>query len=259
MKQGSRYHKTLTSRILTRIRRQPRGQSFLELTVVVLILALLLSGMVEFGFMLNNYLHVLDGSREGARYSSSSNPFQLDVTGVSIQNFYYPPFYYVGAGKAVKTLEPVTLDPTYPDDVVISVYSLNGEVPTIFPTDDPNGWSLCAHYNANTEDSAVGYSGFAAYFQGIDSGFLDSDLPPATWGAGCTVRTSQFTATSLQAAIHGMNASTATKTGAVLVEIYYNYPQLLKLPVFTAVLPDPIPLYVFSLMPLSAAQPTQVP
>jgi len=33
----------------------------------VLILALLLTGMVEFGFLLNNYLHVLDGSREAAR------------------------------------------------------------------------------------------------------------------------------------------------------------------------------------------------
>jgi hypothetical protein len=53
-----------------------------------------------------------------------------------------------------------------------------------------------------------------------------------------------------------MNAS-APNTGVVLVEIFYNYPQILKLPVLTTILPDPIPLYVYTIMPLSAAEPTQ--
>jgi hypothetical protein len=50
------------------------------------------------------------------------------------------------------------------------------------------------------------------------------------------------------------------------VEIYYNYPQLLKLlsnngfmGVTYSILPDPVPLYVYTIMPISAAEPTQVP
>jgi hypothetical protein len=44
-----------------------------------------------------------------------------------------------------------------------------------------------------------------------------------------------------------------------VVEIFYNYPQLLKLPVLTSIVPDPIPLYLYSVMPISSAEPTLVP
>ena len=57
------------------MRRQPRGQSFVELMLVMTFLALLLAGMVEFGFMLNKYLHVLDGAREAARISNTDFAF----------------------------------------------------------------------------------------------------------------------------------------------------------------------------------------
>jgi len=67
-----RRNTSLFKRILCRMRCQPRGQSFVELMLVVMILAVLLAGVVEFGFMLNQYLHVLDGARESARYASAS-------------------------------------------------------------------------------------------------------------------------------------------------------------------------------------------
>jgi len=59
----------MIKRLSSRIRRNKRGQSFIELMFVTLILALLLAGVVEFGFLMNNYLHVVDGAREAARYS----------------------------------------------------------------------------------------------------------------------------------------------------------------------------------------------
>jgi hypothetical protein len=159
-------------------------------------------------------------------------------------------------------MDPVLLNPANPDDVVISVFSLDGATPTRYPTTDPNGWSLCAHFNANSEDTSAGYGGFTAYFQSVDPKVF-GDLPIATWSAGCTPRTSQFTSASLTSTLGSVTLATPDlrlpKTGAVVVEIFYNYPQLLKLPVLTNVLPDPIPLYVYSIMPLSAAQPTQGP
>ncbi len=42
----------------------------------------------------------------------------------------------------------------------------------------------------------------------------------------------------------------APANGVLLVEVFYNYPQLLKLPVFEQVIPDPIPVYAYSVMPL---------
>jgi len=268
MMKPSRHHKILFKRMLARIRRQPRGQSFVELMLVVMILALLLAGVVEYGFMMNNYLHVLEGSREAARYSSSSTPFSMDATGVNIASTYLPPFYYVAAGKAVQTMDPVLLNPANPDDIVVSVFSLTGATPTRYPSADPNGWSLCAHYKANLDDSAITYSatpptsctgqpygGFASYFACIGAS-IPTELPSSSWSAGCTVRTSQFS----NAAINGLLGSLVPpNTGAVLVEIFYSYPQLLKLPVLTSIIPDPIPLHVFSIMPLSAAQPTPTP
>jgi hypothetical protein len=45
----------------------------------------------------------------------------------------------------------------------------------------------------------------------------------------------------------------------LLVEIFYNYPQKLRLPVFTQLVPDPIPVYVYAIMPLPAAEPIPTP
>jgi len=265
-------HTPLFNRILFRMRRQPRGQSFVELLMVVLFLMLLLSGMVEFGFLMNNYLHVLDGSREGARYASSQNAFTLDTTGVIISSYYFPPFYYQAAGKAAETMDPVMLNPTFPDDIVISVFSLTGTTPTRFPLTDPNGWSLCAHYNTNADDLAARdnlgnpypFTSFATYFPSLaPPAPVPSELPVSTWGTSCHVRISQFTTASFTSLLGSVTLATPDtappNTGVVVVEIFYNYPQLLKLPVLTNVLPDPIPLYVYSVMPLSAAQPTQAP
>ena len=266
MMKPSRYHTTLFKRIVFQLRRQPRGQSFVELIFVLLFLALIMAGMVEFGFLLNNYLHVLDGSREAARIASTSAPFTIGGDGqLTPINDYNPPFYYLTAAKAVQTMIPVALKPANPDDILISVFSLTGNVPLRWPATalDQNGWSLCAHYNANTDDSAITfpvmtpastcsglpYGGFAAYF-----GCISAPVPIIM--TGCTVRKSQFSPTDITNKLNGLNPQ---NSGVVLVEIFYNYPQLLKLPVFTNVLPDPIPLYVYSLMPVSAAEPTQNP
>ena len=49
--------------------------------------------------------------------------------------------------------------------------------------------------------------------------------------------------------------SAAPPTGVLLIEIFYNYPQVLKLPVFTIFVQDPMPVYAYAVMPLTAAEP----
>ena len=248
-------------RLIARIKRQPRGQSFIELILVLLVLMFILSASVEFGFLLNNYLHVLDAAREAARQSSTSVPFTM--TNGSISGPYAPPFYYVTAAKAGTTMFPVELDPTYPDDIVISVFSVSGNSLVRFPSGDPNGWSLCAHYKVNAEDTANGYGGFAAYFPSIGAP-VPPELSDSGWSAGCTVRSTTFSNSD----ILGRMDATAPHSGVLLVEIFYNYPQILKLPLLSnttlfglpiSPIPDPIPLYVYTIMPISSAEPTQVP
>jgi hypothetical protein len=235
-------HTNFFKRVLARMHRQPRGQSFVELMLVVVFLALLLAGVVEFGFMLNEYLHVLDGAREAARYSSNNLVFTQNADGTVNAGVDNLSFYYLAAAEAATTMKPVILNPAFPDDIVISDFSVTqGNTPLRFPISDPNGWSLCKHYAA-----------FAAYFAGL--GGVPSELSDPGWSSGCTVRGSQVSTATVQVPSVG-----APSTGVLVVEIYYNYPQLLKLPVLTSVLADPVPLYVYTVMPLSSAAPTATP
>jgi hypothetical protein len=232
---------SVMKRFVLRIRGDQRGQSFVELMLITLILALLLAGMVEFGFLMNNYLHVLDGAREGARYSSSSTAFIFDKYGV-ITDQYDPEFYYITAWKAAQTMSPVQLDPANDDDILVSVFSVTGSSAVRFPLWAPNGWSLCAHY-----------ADFTNYLASKDISVPDAVGGPG-WGS-CTAGASHFSVSDIADRL----TPGAPATGVLLVEILYKYPQLLKLPVLTSVIPDPIPLYVYSMMPNAAAEPTPTP
>ncbi len=53
--------------------------------------------------------------------------------------------------------------------------------------------------------------------------------------------------------------TSAPPTGVLVVEIFYNYPQVLKLPIFTMFVRDPMPVYAYAIMPLSAAEPAPTP
>jgi hypothetical protein len=215
----------------SRIRTNKHGQSFVELMLVTLILALMLAGVVEFGYLLNSYLKVLDGAREGARYSNMDVAFEyvkIPVPGyVSIQTFYVNT-----AIQTMRVMSPIVLNGNRGDDIVISVFSVAGSSIVRWPEGYVNGWNLCE----NRTDPA---------FQ------VNNDLNLANWNS-CAPRPSHFTTGQILAR---MDAN-APVSGVLLVEVYYNYPQILKLPVFDQVIPDPILVYTYSVMPLSSAEPT---
>jgi TadE-like protein len=200
-----------------------RGQSFVELSLALLVLALLLAGVVEFGFLMNDYLHVLDGTREAARYASTSKAYNDD--GSIIESFYVNTVI-----NAQRVMDPVVLNGNRGDDMVISVLSVaDGGAVTRYPND--TGWSLCA----NRSDTGLSLS--------------DDD-----WGS-CTPHTSNFTTAHLASLMDPL----APANGNVIVEVYYNYPQVLKLPIFNndyfSMIPDPIPVFMYAAMPLSSAEP----
>ena len=115
-----------------------KGQSLVEITISLPLLLMLLSGMVEFGFMLNYKLSLLDATREVARLFSNFDPIDDPNTTVNEADVFYPS----AVDQVLVVLEPQDINDTsrkihlrndteHPDDVVISVYSVNDGIATL--------------------------------------------------------------------------------------------------------------------------------
>jgi hypothetical protein len=207
---------------------KPRGQSFIELALVFMILMLLFAGVVELGNLINIYLDIIDSAREAARYANAVSLYKVDP--VSGAKYIGEDVYDKSAQVAWATLNPactlllpakpgaancppnemkIDFDPTT-DDIVISILSYDGSTLLRFPS--------------------VGWSRFGNHTSTVSDGEIIANLDPS-----------------------------APNTGLVLVEIFYDYNQLLGMPFFTDVLPDPIPVHAFSIMPYPGAEPTPTP
>lgn len=223
-------------------RTKTSGQSFVELMIVLTVLALLLTGIVEFGLLFNAYLHILDGAREGARLGSNGIPFD-NTTGTLYTNFFGDVIE-----RTLDVMDPVELDAAHPDgsgrvdDIVVSVWSVTSTALTRFPSSE-SGYSMCGNYAA-----------LIAYYNSETPPRIPTSLTSPSWSS-CTPRSSNFTTAQMDTRVDPL----APSTGILLVEVFYNYPQILKLPVFTSVIPDPIPVYTYAVMPISAAEPTPTP
>ena len=195
-------------------RQKTKGQSLVELTLTLPVLLILLSGLTEFGFMLNYYLSLVDASREVARTFSNFDPIDNDTTPTRDE----AAEFYDGASAAViSALEPqvaqdtsrkIIMDATR-DEIIVSAYSIYRGAATLL--DAPGGGEY--HWTNNET----------------------SRLPVAEVSSRLT--------------------GSAPNTGVIVVEIFYNYHQVLKLP-WLAMLPDPFLLHAYTIMPLSAAEPT---
>lgn len=189
-----------------------RGQSFVELALVLGLLLMLLAAVVEFGLLLNQYVSLVEGSREAARFGSVGDPFDPTGSGITNPDFYNKiSDYVIGTNTTLGVIEPVHLKAAQNDDVVISVFGVRGNNVVRFPTS--NGWSKFSTQTSNFTNAEI-------------SARLDANAP---------------------------------NTGILLVEIFYHYEQVLKLPFLTQFVGDPISVYTYSIMPLPLAEPTSTP
>jgi len=223
--------------ISKRIRINKHGQSFVELMLIVPILALMLAGVVEYGMLLNNYLKVLDGTREGARLGSQAPKSDLSSD--------LEKFFVLVASKSLGTMTPINLNGNRGDDLIISVIYVDKYNTVQLRTPDENGWSLCAHYSeimtkyTTAMQTHLTTDQYTAFVNG--------------WNA-CTPKTSKITSGDVQLNMDSPDIN----TGIILVEAYYDYPQMLKLPIIEQI-GDPIPVYTYSMMPMASAMTTPVP
>lgn len=253
-------------RVTQWVKKRIKGQSLVEITLLFPVLLIMLSGLLEFGFLLNEYLTLQDAVRNAARFSSdsdytatdsacSSHPFPTDPECCrSTQDFFRQTACLVnlelrnsapdvsllcldstppGAGQLCNyaVVDPTNGDENSRDDIIISVFSI--AQPDEFSTQPglvriptggnggEGGWSY-----------ALAYSGYNTRNQ--NSGFTSEDIQQR------------------------LNSG-APSTGYLLVEIYYNYNQKLKLPWITAFVDDPVTLHSYAIMPLVSAEPTPSP
>jgi len=113
-----------------RTKRKTLGQSIVEFAVLLPLLVMMLSGLIEFGFMLNYYLDLIDAARESARFAANDDPLHNDATGVYQDP--NPGFYLRAQTVTLQSLTigsggQITLNPAV-DDVVISAFSAAGGI-----------------------------------------------------------------------------------------------------------------------------------
>ncbi len=203
-----------------------RAQSLVEFTLMLPILLIMLSGLIEFGFMLNYYLDIIDAARETARFSANDDPIRADSDGSP--SYPNPNFYtraYSLAKESLKSgsdgridwdpspVPPLPCDPVNGDVVVSAFAVLGNAVEDRFPIGAPAGQSMCGNYSSKF-----------------------------TYAVGDPIYT-----------------TAAINSGLVVVEIYYEYNQILGLPWITAFVPDPVTLYAYSFMPNINVEPTSTP
>jgi hypothetical protein len=227
-----------------------RGQSLVEIAIAFPIIIMLLSGLVEFGFMLNYYLSLLDATREAARTFSNFDPFE---DGYSLT----PPDCTCDTATAclpdnnanciancVADRNDSDCDRTSfykgAEGMVLDNLQPRGGTPEERRTDSSRRIFL----DSATDDVVVSVFSVGPNFiwRFPEDGGQDH------WYNNQPSRLSTEE-------IHNRLIGGAPDTGILLVEVFFNYHQVLALPWLAPFLPDPIMLHAYTIMPCPAAEP----
>lgn len=256
----------LAKHLQGRMKNTNRGQSFVELALTIPVLLLLIAGMVEIVFAFNDYLQLLDAARDGARYISDFNPYPSDTSSAiydgdksctSTQNFFRTSACKAQAGMLPLTFSTPTASRVGSGGVCVNPASQQDDiVVSIFGVLNQGGTVTVTRYDNNLIDTSVTpnvgklVADNASSADGTDSGWSFSK---DQYGIGGMC--SKFTTSQVQSLL----LSTAPSTGVVLVEVFHKHYQILRLPVFSSVIPNPLGLYTYAFFPLVAAEPTATP
>ena len=209
-------------------RRKSLGQSLVEFTIMLPVLLMMLSGLIEFGILLNYYLDVIDAAREAARFAADGDPIRDDA-GLPLDP---NPTYFYNVQELTKQsldfasdsridwigtiLDPAECGVEIQGDIVITAFSTLGD-------------TVDKRYPTGTGDNGLSM---------------------------CSIHVSDITTAEVNAILSG---SPIPNSGLVLVEIYYDYHMVLGLPWIRAFVPDPITLHAYSIMPNVNVEPTPTP
>lgn len=239
----------------------------MEIAVLFPLLLIMLSGLIEFGFFLNEYLTIQDAIRNAARFSSDSDYNITDISSVCDGNPAADTFprqlccrETVNIYRQTACLTNNEITSAAPD---ISLLCLDDPLPA---PGEPCRYGIVNPNNGeagNRDDIVISVfsvlhpdSGTASAVRfPIESGESGWSYAQASPEYGIRNQNSSFSTTEFVNRL----GNDAPSTGFLLVEIFYNYDQKLKLPWITAFVPDPILLHNFAIMPLVSAEPTPTP
>jgi hypothetical protein len=198
------------------------GQSIVEFLVILPILLIMISGLIEFGFMLNTYLDVIDAARDVARFAANVDPLETGpTTSCSTPDFYQ----LMRCETAVVLFVPGWTDPAYRYRYQVAL-------------------------DAARDDVVI--SAFGAISSGVSARFPDADgISLYGWNN----HVSELSTAEINAMLNPL----APNRGAVLVEIFYNYDMVLALPWITTFVPNPVTLHAYTIMPNTHIEPTSTP
>ena len=188
-----------------------------EFIIILPLLLIMISGLIEFGFMLNFYLDLIDGTRDIARFSAMVDPLNPPADDLrDCDNSTY--FYRLITCLMPRALgQQIELDLTA-DDVVVSSFGVSGgTVVDRYP--DADGWSWSSDWLGNATPN----------------------------------HTSQFTTAQVDTMLASF--ASAPDTGVVMVEVFYDYHMVLALPWITVFVPNPVTLHAYSIMPNPFVEP----
>jgi hypothetical protein len=213
-------------KVISGRRSKEKGQSFIELALVFVMLLLLIVSIFEFAYIFLAYMGLNEAVRNAARYSSdgqylaTDNIMNCDTT----RDFFRQTACLVN--QELDDQRPIIeIDYANQDDVVVSVWGIKG-------------------------------SGFPGITDPVVSGRYPSEYGEAGYSESLDWTGTRHQSSDITTAFINDQLNTdAPSTGLVAIEIFYHYHQQLRLPWLLLILPDPLPIRVYAIMPLVSAEP----
>jgi hypothetical protein len=210
-----------------------------EMALAFPILLLILAGTLEVGKYFNDYLTILDATREAARYAADGDLVLMTEPSTTCDDN----FFHQAACLAQQNISGISFNKST-DDIVVSAMSIdaNGHIipGSRYPRacSDPTPPSFLPNYCDGLVSS--GQEGWS-YCEHITK-------------TDCKATASRFSNTAIETML--ANNPNSPGTGLVIVEIYRLHHQFLGLiPPGLAFLPQEVMMYAYSMMPLPSAAP----
>ena len=238
-----------------------RGQSLVEMAIIAPLLLLLFLGVLEVGWAIRGYIVLLNADREATRFAARGQ--YLDFSQIDRENVGYG---YVLSHTMDSMAQQLAFDVTSDEPngtLIVSHYLVDTGKPCADPpcNDDceadkhnKNGGCDCTTPDRREPDypyddlvlypGSSGYEHFAALYgipreSRIETSQLVADLKDQNDAFNC--------------ALNLKDPSVPwSANSVVLVEAFYDQPQLLGVPIISNRFTDPVPLYVQTAMRISA-------
>ena len=238
-----------------------RGQSLVEMALIAPLLLLMFLGVVEVGWALRGYLVLLNINREATRFAARGA--YLDFSQPDIEDVGYQ-FVLAHAMDSLSGQLPLEFTGSEPNATMIITHM---EIDTGYPCADQDCDDECTAAPGTTypDDDRIILPPPVGAGYGGDPAVVISDTFRAQYGIGAPTHTTRIADTlwqELRVQNEAINCQLMSKDPAVapstnsviIVEIFYDQPQLLGVPLVSNQFTDPVSLYTHTMMRIAESR-----